>query len=611
MSNIDVWKNNTETSYFDLGNKAIPDDVECSLWSLCKEIASSEGKADDSDSVNRIYKKFQNRDKSGVIDHLRKKLNFDVDMYDEFQMLQFLKLMYKYEKELRVEEEIPITEILSRPRVETVKLPYYAFDNVNGDNIERLQGELEGAIGEKKAKDRKKILIYLYEQWGSIMDSISERSYLENILRDHENLENIKNELSDIENSLKGIYNKLESPVKYGASDNIFLDFYTILINYKFLCEGTDRALSYEVMKTYIGAAADNNYATLFTECENEYLTEQLQTDILEKLISDGKCTYYINKKYETDMKYLIFRKNGELDKDDINALKLAKKNLEVLRKWFRDQKIKVLSEAQLSTPGVISMLESLPTNALVTSTFIAIIQAVVFCKKNPIKIKNDIHGLKDKEKRTLTAVLKTPNSAKHIQAWMIIIEACYSMDIGGIELLEKVRSIESIFTKVRKWMLQYHDLTDILLVNNALYPIIRRITTVPRYIAYKKIDELKEKIKNYGNIQNVYTCDIDEAKLIDLGRELQMSKGLIESIVNDVLIKKENVDKLTAKYGLKNYITQYNGKKCIFKYELDNKGNIKILNFYMTNINMSIYQIKNYGLGKLSGTLKNDAIYK
>ena len=51
--------------------------------------------------------------------------------------------------------------------------------------------------------------------------------------------------------------------------------------------------------------------------------------------------------------------------------------------------------------------------------------------------------------------------------------------------------------------------------------------------------------------------------------------------------------------------------KKCIFKYELDNKGNIKILNFYMTNINMSIYQIKNYGLGKLSGTLKNDAIYK
>lgn len=156
MSNIDVWKNNTETSYFDLGNKAIPDDVECSLWSLCKEIASSEGKADDSDSVNRIYKKFQNRDKSGVIDHLRKKLNFDVDMYDEFQMLQFLKLMYKYEKELRVEEEIPITEILSRPRVETVKLPYYAFDNVNGDNLERLQGELEGAIGEKKAKDRKK-----------------------------------------------------------------------------------------------------------------------------------------------------------------------------------------------------------------------------------------------------------------------------------------------------------------------------------------------------------------------------------------------------------------------------------------------------------------------
>lgn len=76
-----------------MDKKSLPDGVKCTIYSLCKEIAANSSH-ETGDTVEDIYKKFTNKDGSGVIDHLRNDLNFEVDEYDEFQKYQFLKLMY-------------------------------------------------------------------------------------------------------------------------------------------------------------------------------------------------------------------------------------------------------------------------------------------------------------------------------------------------------------------------------------------------------------------------------------------------------------------------------------------------------------------------------------
>lgn len=76
-----------KTSYFDLDKRELPDDVKCTLYSLCKEISAGSTQTKGG-MIEDLIKKFHNNDGSGIIDHLKKDLRFDVDDYDGFQKLQ-------------------------------------------------------------------------------------------------------------------------------------------------------------------------------------------------------------------------------------------------------------------------------------------------------------------------------------------------------------------------------------------------------------------------------------------------------------------------------------------------------------------------------------------
>ena len=84
----------------------------------------------------------------------------------------------------------------------------------------------------------------------------------------------------------------------------------------------------------------------------------------------------------------------------------------------------------------------------MIVSWFVAMIQEILYCKRNQVRIKNSAFGIKE-GRRTLTAALKSPESAqaKEIQAWLIRLENRYCADIGSHHL-QAVREIENYLLK-------------------------------------------------------------------------------------------------------------------------------------------------------------------
>ena len=77
--------------YFDLSSRR-PENVKFTLYELSKEI---EKEIDNENlTVDDIVKKFKNSHETGIVNHLEKDLNFYIDEYDEFQVLQLLKMLY-------------------------------------------------------------------------------------------------------------------------------------------------------------------------------------------------------------------------------------------------------------------------------------------------------------------------------------------------------------------------------------------------------------------------------------------------------------------------------------------------------------------------------------
>lgn len=589
-NNADNIMEKEKTSYFDLDKSEVPDGVKCTLYSLCKEIAINSNQAMGT-TVEDLIRKFHNDDGSGIIDHLKNDLRFDVDDYDDFQKLQFLKLLYRYEKDKSEGScAFQITKVLRRPRVENIKSPYYGVNTLYGENFERILEELEAVIGKENAETRKRTLVVRNQRWNNVLSTVMKLSYEEDALK-KENFEIARHELIVIKDFLnEKIYKKLEDPEKHKPVDNIFMAFYTYLIEHMMICAEEDRIMSYSLMEPY--ESADDEYVNSFVEWDGYVMPKELQEQILDRLIVDGFCPFDISgdKTRIVDMGYLIFRKNEKLNKEEISALRFVKKYLHNLRKWVHLQK----------------PLE-IPKDSLLASWFIAIVQEVAYCKMNHVIVKNDAYGVKEK-KKTLTATLKNADKAeaKHIQEWMIRIENRYSANIGGTDLQIIVREIESIFEAIRRWALQHHDLSDFIFVDNALVHIVERMV-VPRFVAKNNLDKLAVRLNNTGLFQKVYYDHT--VGLFNLGREMELDKSMMDRFVKAVIKNKKKFDNTKLVYmEYKDNIMVHNETyneymNYFYMYSFDKDGLMRITYFRLQEADEVINRYKSYGLGQLAIT--------
>lgn len=579
-----------KTTYFDLNKKDVPEGVKCTLYSLCKEISTSSVQ-EKGFTVEDIMKKFHNNDGSGIIDHLKKDIKFDVEEYDDFQKLQFLKLLYRYEKDKSGGNDVfQITKVLCRPRLENIYSPYFDVNTRYGHIFEKLLTELESVIGKEEAEERKRILVFRNQRWNNALSTMMELTFEEEALK-KENFEIAKEELIVIRDFLdEKIYKKLKEPEQHKPVDNIFMAFYTYLIEHKMICSEEDRVMSYKNMKIY--EPADDEYVKAFVEWDKFVISQELQEQILDRMISDGYCPFEVSgdKTYIVEMNYMIFKKHEKLNKMEISALRFVRKYLDYLRQWVQVQK----------------SLE-IPEGSLLASWFIAIVQEVAYCKMNHVDVRNDAYGIEEK-KKTLTATLKNADKAeaKHIQEWMIRIENRYNSDIGGTDLHIIGREVESIFEKIRKWALQYHDLSDFIFVDDALVHTVERMV-VPRNVAKRKLDELGGKLGETGMFRGIHYDGT--VGLYNLGREMVLDKTMMDRLVNAIVKNKKEFDKTNLVFKrYKDYIIVHNEPfheeyEFFYMYSFDENGIIRITYFRPIGSDEVLKKYASYGMGELAIT--------
>ena len=350
---------------FDLDKTEKPDGVPCTIYRLCKEL-ESENKESKGYTYNALLKKFHDKSGSGIIDHLKNDLHFDVDKYEDFSKCQFLKLIFRYEYEnvaVQGRKKYRLTEILQKPCLSNISSAYDT-ETLYGGSLDALIEELEDKIGKKVAMQRKMLLYEKNQRWNNALAHAIEYAYDEKAIAP-ENKEQTEFDLNNIKRFLSDkILAKLKEPKDKDPVDDIFLSFYTLLIAHEMVCEEEDRVDSYDSIELY--PIAEQDYADVFVKYDNYVLTDNAQNIILDGLIKND------HSKPINEFRYLIFASNRELDKEDYSGLRLAKRSKNNFRKWIEKHKPLNIDEG-----------------SMIASWFVAMVQEILYCKRNQIKIKN------------------------------------------------------------------------------------------------------------------------------------------------------------------------------------------------------------------------------
>lgn len=499
---------------FDLDKTEKPDGVPCTIYRLCKEL-ESENKESKGYTYNALLKKFHDKSGSGIIDHLKNDLHFDVDKYEDFSKCQFLKLIFRYEYEnvaVQGRKKYRLTEILQKPCLSNISSAYDT-ETLYGGSLDALIEELEDKIGKEVAMQRKMLLYEKNQRWNNALAHAIEYAYDEKAIAP-ENKEKTEFDLNNIKRFLSDkILAKLKEPEDKDPVDDIFLSFYTLLVAHEMVCEEEDRVDSYDSIELY--PIAEQDYADVFVKYDNYVLTDNAQNIILDGLIK------YDHSKPINEFRYLIFGSNRELDKEDYSGLRLAKRSKNDFRKWIDKHKPLNIDEG-----------------SMIASWFVAMVQEILYCKRNQIKIKNGAFGIKE-GRRTLTAALKSPESAqaKEIQAWLIRLENRYNADIGSHNL-QAVREIEKLFVKIRRKTLDYHfhNWKDLEFIDEALVHTVERII-LPRSLANAMLARLADSIgKAINNIRLVDYAGMKQQW--DLGRELAYDETAITRMTSEIKMR-------------------------------------------------------------------------
>ena len=496
---------------FDLDKTEKTDGVSCTIYNLCKEL-ESENKESKGYTCNALLKKFHDKSGSGINDHLKNDLHFDVDRYEDFSKCQFLKLIFRYEYEnvaIQGRKKYRLTEILQNPCLSNISSAYDT-ETLYGESFDALMRELEYKIGKETAEQRKMLLYEKNQRWNNALSNVRKYAYDEKAISP-ENREQTEFDLNNIKRFLSNeILDKLKEPEDKAPVDGIFLSFYTLLVAHEMVCEDEDRVDSYDSIELY--PVAEQDYADVFVKYDEYVLTDDMQNMILDGLIEND------HSELINEFRYLIFGSDREVDNEDYSGLRLAKRSKNDFRKWIETHKPLEIDEGNM-----------------IASWFVAMVQEILYCKRNRIKIKNGAFGIKE-GRRTLTAALKSPESAqaKEIQAWLIRLENRYSADIGSHNF-QAVREIEKLFVKIRRKTLDYHfhNWEDLEFVDEALVHMVERII-LPRSLAETKLARLADSIgKTINNIKLVHYAGMKQQW--DLGRELAYDDTAITRMTREI----------------------------------------------------------------------------
>lgn len=431
---------------FDVDSK-YDENLKISLTALCKEILDEEQVDERLVPENTIYQKFKDGHGTGLLDKLKKLLDFDMEQIARhskkecFDMLKILKLLFHIEKEVASDDNIRITNILAKPRLANISGDVSPSANYN-DVVQNLYDQIRSLVDDadiRCAKLEKADLLWKFITVQTFDYVLSPQAL--------SFPEDARKELTNIKEFLENkVYNKLkEIPAsKKSQSEGVMNTFFNMLACHRLLCmENTKIVINQQVT---LNITPTPEYIVRFKKTET---FPEVSWDILNRLNlklsgkNDGDDAR-VNSIFD------LITYDSNIPEEDVTHYRYAINHVRTVVQWWRDY-------LQIEQEDSVSV-----------DLLCVAIQEIVWCKKNKPKITHDYMKYKTAGKSMMSA-LSNPEEAAPIvvQAWMTRLENRLCVNLGTLDLLHIKREIDNIIFEIKKIIYSYHSLEDLLFVNS------------------------------------------------------------------------------------------------------------------------------------------------
>lgn len=428
------------------------DESELTLNNLSKEIY------DESYipfSCDEIMFKLKNRQGSGLINKLKKHLDFDIENMAEvstserFDALKLLKELFFIEKDglpkyikksnPNANTKVRIINILAKPRLANIK-SYYTNGSQSGEVFEQLFFNIKSNVPD--ADERIRIIEDIDSYWQYLAARQFNYVFSNIALAD---MESSLKELQRINRVLENVVNKLDIDERNHqmSSEGVMKTFFNILLTHQKLCYETDRIKAAEYVDIDMHPNAE--YTELFRR--NEFETLKTPEVSIFKNYVDRK-----NRPEEIKNVFNLISYCEEIPPEDYRHYKYAFDHVQTVLNMISKEKGKDFSEE------------------VYVALFVSVIQEIVCVKKNKeqLKPRNDFYGYNPDVKSLMTALINQEDEVDSIlvHIWIRRVETRFSINYGAHDLIAEKNKAELLTFRIKEFLYGYRNLDELKQAN-------------------------------------------------------------------------------------------------------------------------------------------------
>jgi hypothetical protein len=251
---------------------------ELTITELCNEIAD-ENIQKAGISNDTLRDKFNNNDKTGIINKLESKLNFRINDFDEqYAKLKMFYYIEKYgvcikNKKYSTETRVRIIDILNKPRLDNVNTDIHLVSQY-GVVFEKMKADVEKEVDPFSAKSKREKIEWLDTYWEVILDKLFDYVCADKAL---EELKETLTELNRIQNFLtERVLQRIPkvSSIQLPYKENLMDTFYNIILCHEVMCNDVDRLnINYQIQ---MEEASSAEYVECFIKYENWIIKSEI-----------------------------------------------------------------------------------------------------------------------------------------------------------------------------------------------------------------------------------------------------------------------------------------------------------------------------------------------
>ena len=538
---------------------------ELTLKDLSKELYNE---SDTAFSCTDISFKLKNKQGSGLINKLKKHLDFDIESMAEvsdserFDALKLLKELFFIEKDglpkyvndfnPEANTRVHIIDILSKPRLANIKT-YYADGSQYGEVFDQLFADIRSIVSD--ANERILLIERIDSYWQYIAARQFDYVFSNMALAD---MESSLKELQRINGVLESVLIKLDIEERniQRLTEGVMKTFFNVLLTHKKLCNEIDRIKAAEYVD--IDMRPNIEYTELFRRFE--FKTLKIPEVIILKKYIDCK-----NKPKDIKNVFDLISYCKEIPSEDYRHYKYAFDHVQTVLNMISKEKGKDFSKE------------------VYLALFVSVIQEIAYVKKNNNKllVRNDYFGYNAKGNTLMSALKKREDEVESIlvHIWIRRVETRFSINYGAHDLIVEKNKAELLTFGIKEFLYGYRNMNELKQASAYISHMIGVAHTNTKIAAEGELFFqlwLANHLDSYGFTIERFVLPDDPQNIYDMFRELKSSYGEVVNVyinelaeqVAKVITENNTYETITHTFIMYNNDNSYRMCYLSFKYD-------------------------------------------